>query len=124
LLVGAMEFVPPDMIDEVRRDSIIHPWTIVDQGGGKWRLCHDYSVGTNRYVSTSPFVLPEVWDVRHDVKPTSFFAKYDVRWGEHVLPGNTSFLLSLPDNTAILFSLPDNTSILFSLPDNTSILLF
>jgi hypothetical protein len=73
LLVGAMEFVPPDMIDEVRRDSIIHPWTIVDQGSGKWRLCHDYSVGTNKHAPTAAFTLPSVWDVAPVVKPSSSF---------------------------------------------------
>ena len=81
LLVGAMEYVPSAAVEEVRRCSIVHPWTIVDQGGGKWRLCHDYSVGTNRYVSTSPFDLCDVWDVRNVMKPSSYMAKYDVRDG-------------------------------------------
>lgn len=81
LLVGAMEYVPPEAVEMVRSSSIVHPWSIVDQGGGKWRLCHDYSVGTNRYVSTSPFDLCDVWDVRQVLKPSSFMAKYDVRDG-------------------------------------------
>ena len=55
--------------------------TIVDQGGGKWRLCHDYSVGTNRYVSTSPFDLCDVWDVKQVMQETSYMAKYDIRDG-------------------------------------------
>eukprot|EP00966_Prymnesium_polylepis_P293525 6779361-Prymnesium_polylepis.1 len=34
---GAMEYVPPSRMEEVLAYSTIHPWTIVDQGGGKWR---------------------------------------------------------------------------------------
>ena len=81
LLAGAMEYVPLHRLDEVLASSTIHPWTIVDQGGGKWRLCHDYSVGTNRVVPTASFSLPSVWDVRPSVKPSSYFAKYDIRDG-------------------------------------------
>ena len=81
LVVGAMEYVPAGEIDAVRVASTIHPWTIVDQGGDKWRLCHDYSVGTNRVASTAPFALPSVWDVSPCVKPGSHFAKYDIRDG-------------------------------------------
>ena len=51
------------------------------QGGGKWRLCHDYSVGTNRVVATAPFTLPSVWDVLPSIKRGSSFAKYDIRDG-------------------------------------------
>ena len=81
LAAGAMEYVPASRVPEVLACSTIHPWTIVDQGGGKWRLCHDYSVGTNKVVPTAPFVLPSVWDVAPVVKKTSFFAKYDIRDG-------------------------------------------
>jgi hypothetical protein len=81
ILAGAMEYVPLDQIDEVRAVSTIHPWTVVDQGGGKWRLCHDYSVGLNRVASTAPFTLPSVWDVAPCVQPGSHFAKYDIRDG-------------------------------------------
>jgi hypothetical protein len=63
IAAGAMEYVPEHRMAEVAACSTIHPWTIVDQGGGKWRLCHDYSVGTNRVVPTAPFALPSVWDV-------------------------------------------------------------
>ena len=81
IITGAMEYVPADKLEEVRQVSTIHPWTIVDQGGGKWRLCHDYSVGTNRVVSTAPFALPSVWDVAGSVGPSTHFAKYDIRDG-------------------------------------------
>ena len=50
LWVGAMELVPASMVEEVERTGRIHPWTIVDQGGGKWRACHDYSHLTNTLV--------------------------------------------------------------------------
>ena len=81
ILADAMEYVPASEIEAVRRSSTIHPWTIVDQGGGKWRLCHDYSVGTNRVVSTAPFSLPSVWDVLPLVGDDTHFAKYDIRDG-------------------------------------------
>ena len=81
ILAGAMEYVPAHRVKEVLESSTIHPWTIVDQGGGKWRLCHDYSVGTNRIVPSASFALPSVWDVRKCVTPTSCFAKYDIRDG-------------------------------------------
>ena len=79
ILAEAMEYVPASRLDEVRRFSAIHPWTVVDQGGGKWRLCHDYSVGTNRIVPSAPFVLPTVWDVAPSIRPSSFMCKYDIR---------------------------------------------
>ena len=63
LVVGAMGCVPDGPVAEVRRSSTVHPWTIVNQGGGKWRLCHNYSVGTNRVVATAPFTVPSVWGV-------------------------------------------------------------
>ena len=81
IAAGAMEYVPLGSIEEVRRASTIHPWTIVDQGSGKWRLCHDYSVGTNRIVATAPFSLPSVWDVLPTVGSDTHFAKYDIRDG-------------------------------------------
>eukprot|EP00966_Prymnesium_polylepis_P053455 1236110-Prymnesium_polylepis.1 len=81
-----MEYVPASRLAEVEAVSTIHPWTIVDQGGGKWRLCHDYSVGTNKVVPTAPFVLPSVWDVVGAVKPGSRFAKYDIRDGFWHMP--------------------------------------
>ena len=81
IAAGAMEYVPAHRVAEVLEYSTIHPWTIVDQGGGKWRLCHDYSVGTNRQVPTAAFAMTSVWDVVTTVKPTSFFAKYDIRDG-------------------------------------------
>ena len=81
ILAGAMEYVPAHRVPEVLESSTIHPWTIVDQGGGKWRLCHDYSVGTNRIVPSASFALPSVWDARRCVTPTSCFAKYDIRDG-------------------------------------------
>ena len=81
IIAGAMEYIPADQLDEVRRVSTVHPWTVVDQGGGKWRLCHDYSVGLNRVASTAPFSLPSVWDVAPSVGPSTHFAKYDIRDG-------------------------------------------
>ena len=81
LLAGAMEYVPAHRLAEVMESSTISPWTIADQGGGKWRLCHDYSVGTNRVVPSAAFTLPSVWDARADIKPGSHFAKYDIRDG-------------------------------------------
>ena len=81
IVAGAMEYVPAHRMQEVQECSTVHPWTIVDQGGGKWRLCHDYSVGTNKHSPTAAFTLPSVWDVAPVVKPSSHFAKYDIRDG-------------------------------------------
>ncbi|KOO30544.1 reverse transcriptase family protein [Chrysochromulina tobinii] len=81
LLAGAMEYVPAHRLAEVLKSSTISPWTIADQGGGKWRLCHDYSVGTNRVVPSAAFTLPSVWDARACIRPDSHFAKYDIRDG-------------------------------------------
>ena len=81
LLAGAMEYVPAHRLAEVLASSTISPWTIADQGGGKWRLCHDYSVGTNRVVPSAAFTLPSVWDARASIRPDSHFAKYDIRDG-------------------------------------------
>ena len=44
-------------------------------------MCHDYSVGTNKHSPTAAFTLPSVWDVAPVVKPSSHFAKYDIRDG-------------------------------------------
>ena len=91
IAAGAMEYVPAHRLSEVLECSTIHPWTIVDQGGGKWRLCHDYSVGTNKHVPTASFVLPSVWDVAPVVTEGSYFAKYDIRDGFwHVPVGEDS----------------------------------
>ena len=78
LAAEAMEYVPDSAIPEVEAQSTIHPWTFVDQGGGKWRL---YSVGTNRVVPSAPFSMTSVWDVVPAVKEGSSFAKYDIRDG-------------------------------------------
>ena len=86
LLAGAMEYVPASHVGEVMRESTIHPWTVVDQGGGKWRLCHDYSVGTNRVVPTASFTMTSVWDVVPTLKEGSHFAKYDIRDGFWHMP--------------------------------------
>ena len=85
LLLGSMEYVPDDLVEEVAASSIVHPWVVVKQGG-KWRLCHDYSCGTNKHVPTAPFGLPAPWDVRHVLKPSSFMAKYDIRDGFFHVP--------------------------------------
>ena len=81
LVAGAMEYIPDDHIGEVIEKATVHPWTIVDQGGGKWRLCHDYSVGTNRVVPSAPFSMTSVWDVAPTLNESSHFAKYDIRDG-------------------------------------------
>ena len=81
LAAGAMEYVPASRLAEVQAHSTVHPWTIVDQGGGKWRLCHDYSVGTNRCAPTAAFSMPSVWDVEPVIEAGSHFAKYDIRDG-------------------------------------------
>jgi hypothetical protein len=86
ILAGAMEYVPANAVSEVEAVSTVHPWTIVDQGGGKWRLCHDYSVGTNRRAPTASFVLPSVWDAAQSIRPGSYFAKYDIRDGFWHMP--------------------------------------
>ena len=78
--------MPPAQVESVLDQSIVHPWTIVDQGGDKWRLCHDYSVGTNLHVATAPFVLPSPFDVRRVVREGSHFAKYDIRDGFFHVP--------------------------------------
>ena len=52
----------------------------------KWRACQDYSKGTNLEADTAPFRLPTVFDVRHVIKPSSHFAKWDLRDGFFHVP--------------------------------------
>ena len=53
LWVGAMETVPDSEVARVEATGRIHPWTIVHQGGSKWRACHDYSCITNGLVEVT-----------------------------------------------------------------------
>jgi hypothetical protein len=85
LSIGALQYVPDDMVRHVAENAIVHPWVVVKQGE-KWRLCHDYSVGTNKYVGAAPFALPSPWDVGACVRTGSFFAKYDIRDGFFHVP--------------------------------------
>ena len=83
LAAGHMSYVPDEYIDQVLSEGIIHPWLVVQQGD-KWRLCQDYSQGTNRIARTAPFGLPCVWDAVKVLRNGSFMAKYDLRdgfWG-------------------------------------------
>ena len=57
---SAMEYVPARAVEEGLRVSTIHPWTIVDQGDGKWRLCHEYSVGDARYSMAAIELAPSL----------------------------------------------------------------
>ena len=77
LAVGHMEYVPDEMVSEVNEKHIVHPWLMVWQG--KWRLCQDYSDGTNRAAFSAPFGLPSSWDARKVMKPGSYLSKYDLR---------------------------------------------
>ena len=86
LAVGAMEYVPADEVELALRTGVVHPWLIVHQGADKWRACHDYSVGTNRWARTAPFGLPSVWDVKRLSKPSSYYVKYDLRDGFYAVP--------------------------------------
>ena len=81
LAVGACEYVPDEMIDELERDCVVHPWLVVHQSADKWRACQDYKHGTNLFNESPSFHLPSVWEVRNVVKPGSYFAKYDLRDG-------------------------------------------
>ena len=81
LAVGACEYVPDEMIDELERDCVVHPWLVVHQSLEKWRACQDYKHGTNLFNESPPFHLPSVWEARRVVKPGSYFAKYDLRDG-------------------------------------------
>ena len=85
LLVGSLEYVPESEVAWTAANCVVHPWVVVRQGE-KWRLCHDYSVGINRFVPTVPFRLPTPWDVRSVLVPTSHFAKYDIRDGFFHVP--------------------------------------
>ena len=85
LAVGHMEYVPDGWVERVLREHIVHPWLVVSQGE-KWRLCQDYSGGTNNYARSAPFGLPTAWDVRGLVKNTSQFAKFDLRDGFWAVP--------------------------------------
>ena len=76
LWVGAMEPVPDSEVARIEAGGRIHPWTIVNQGGGKWRACHDYSRITNGLVAPGRFRLPSPWDVAKVLKPDSYLAKY------------------------------------------------
>ena len=86
LWVGAMEPVPPHLVEETEKSGRIHPWTIVHQGAEKWRACHDLSRITNGLVTTTPFRLPTPWDVVRALKPDSYMAKYDLRDGFWSVP--------------------------------------
>ena len=84
LLAGHLEPVPLSEYDQVR---CVHPWTIVDQGGGKHRACQSYDVGLNRVTRTAPFALPSAWDVGRLLGPDSHFVKHDLRdgfWGVRI----------------------------------------
>ena len=77
LSVGHMEYVPDEHVERVLKENVVHPWLIVWQG--KWRLCQDYSSGTNMAAKSGPFGLPSPWDARPILKPGSYMAKYDLR---------------------------------------------
>ena len=84
LLAGHLEPVPLSEYDQVR---CVHPWTIIDQGGGKHRACQSYDVGLNRVTRTAPFALPSAWDVGRLLGPDSHFVKHDLRdgfWGVRI----------------------------------------
>ena len=83
---GAMEEVPVEEVTAAMEANVVHPWLVVDQGGGKFRACHDYKRGTNVYATSAPFGLPTPFDVRQLAKPGSFFAKYDLRDGFWSVP--------------------------------------
>ena len=95
LAAGHMSYVPDAHIDMVLDEGIVHPWLVVQQGD-KWRLCQDYSGGTNKLAHTAPFGLPCVWDAVKGLKPSSFMAKYDLRdgfWGVPVQWESRRFLV-------------------------------
>ena len=77
LLIGALEEVLEEDMPSAGR---VHPWTIVEQGG-KWRLCHDCSVGVNCLVSTNPSMLPSPWDVKDRLRRGRSMVKRDIRDG-------------------------------------------
>jgi len=86
LHVGAMEYVPEEMVEELMKDCIVHPWLVVHQGPEKWRACQDYKLGTNLFNDSPPFDLPSAWSVRPVLTPDSHFAKYDLRDGFWHIP--------------------------------------
>ena len=69
LVAGHLEAVPEAEAEWALRHGTVHPWTVVYQGGDKWRACQDYSAGTNRWTITSPFTLPRAHDVASFLKP-------------------------------------------------------
>ena len=77
--------MPFEEVRGVAETAIVHPWVVARQGD-KWRLCHDYSVGTNQYVATAQFALPSPWDVRPCIRPDTHFAKYYIRDGFFHVP--------------------------------------
>ena len=85
LSVGSLEYIPFEEVRGVAETAIVHPWVVARQGE-KWRLCHDYSVGTNQYVATAPFALPSPWDVRPCIRADTHLAKYDIRDGFFHVP--------------------------------------
>ena len=85
LSAGSLEYIPFEEVRGVAESTIVHPWVVARQGE-KWRLCHDYSVGLNQYVASSPFILPTPWSVRPVLRPRSRFAKYDIRDGFFHVP--------------------------------------
>ena len=74
-----------DEADGMLASDVVHPWVMV-QKGEKWRACFGAHEGTNRVAYSAPFALPTVWDVPGIVKPTSLFAKYDLRDGFWLVP--------------------------------------
>ena len=94
LSVGHMEYVPDEMIETILKDHIVHPWLMVWQG--KWRLCQDYSGGTNLTARSGPFGLPSAWDAMSVLKPGSYMSKYDLRdffWSIPVHPESRRHLV-------------------------------
>ena len=81
IAVGACEYVPDELIDELERDCVVHPWLVVHQSEDKWRACQDYKHGINLFNDAPPFHLPSVWEARRVIRPGSYFAKYDLRDG-------------------------------------------
>ena len=96
LLVGHLEPVPAHLVDWALSIAPAHPWTIVHQSDDKWRAAQDYSQYTNPRVGGAPFTLPAWSDATKVVKPTSRFAKYDLRdgfWGVPVAASSRPHLM-------------------------------
>ena len=85
LSAGSLEYIPFEEVRGVAESTIVHPWVVARQGE-KWRLCHDYSMGLNQYVASSPFILPTPWSVRPVLRTGSRFAKCDIRDGFFHVP--------------------------------------